>query len=291
MKRIIILMSAIIPLSSIYSMHHEGMSGDNPFILIARIQVKPGMVEDYLEIANDVDLITEQEEPGMLMHNFDQDPTDPLKFTWSEVYENSAALLVHFGASYAGEYVAKSNELADSFEIEIYGDLSNEAIETVKSFGLPFKHFTTSRVGFARNNILSNKRSENISKANQFLNTAFSDPETARSFLHEDFSFRFMGICSICTKEDEDSFFNEFLPEIGQLIPDGIALEVTDTIGDSDNVVLRVAGTAQGINGSYNNNYAMVYTFKDGKIIALNEYNSDLLAETRLFKRQVIPIN
>ena len=106
--------------------------------MIARIQVKPGMVEDYLEIANDVDLITKQEEPGMLMHNFDQDPTDPLKFTWSEVYENSEALLVHFGASYAGEYVAKSNELADSFEIEIYGDLSNEAIETVKSFGLPF---------------------------------------------------------------------------------------------------------------------------------------------------------
>ena len=66
---------------------------------------------------------------------------------------------------------------------------------------------------------------------------------------------------------------------------------MTDTIGDSDNVVLRVAGTAQGINGSYNNNYAMVYTFKDGKIIALNEYNSDLLAETRLFNRQVIPTN
>lgn len=291
MKKIILLIAAMIPLSSIYPMHHEGMSGDNPFILIARIQVKPGMIEDYLEIANDVDLVTKQEEPGMLMHNFDQDPTDPLKFTWSEVYENSEALLVHFGASYAGEYVAKSNELADSFEIEIYGDLSNEAIETVKSFGLPFTHFTTSRVGFARSNILSNKRSENISKANQFLNTAFVDPETARSLLHEDFSFQFMGICTICTREDADSFFNEFLPEVGRLIPDGIALEVTDTIGDSDNVVLRVAGTAQGINGSYNNNYAMVYTFKDGRIIALNEYNSDLLAETRLFNRQVIPTN
>ena len=291
MKKIILLIAAIIPLSSIYSMHHEGMSGDNPFILIARIQVKPGLVEDYLEIANDVDLITKQEEPGMLMHNFDQDPTDPLKFTWSEVYENSEALLVHFGASYAGEYVAKSNELADSFEIEIYGDLSNEAIETVKSFGLPFKHFTTSRVGFARNNILSNKRSENISIANQFLNTAFENPDVARSLLHKDFSFQFMGICTICTKEDTDSFFNEFLPEVGRLIPEGIALEVVDTIGDSDSVVLRVSGKAQGINGTYNNNYAMVYKFADGKIISLNEYHSDLLAETRLYKKQVIPTN
>ncbi len=70
-----------------------------------------------------------------------------------------------------------------------------------------------------------------------------------------------------------------------------VALDITDEIGDSNSVVLRVSGTAQGINGSYNNNYAMVYTFKDGKIIALNEYNSDLLAETRLYKKQVVPTN
>ena len=30
MKKIILLIAAIIPLASIYSMHHEGMSGDNP---------------------------------------------------------------------------------------------------------------------------------------------------------------------------------------------------------------------------------------------------------------------
>ena len=291
MKKIILLIAAMIPLSSIYSMHHEGMSGDNPFILIARIQVKPGMVEDYLEIANDVDLITKQEEPGMLMHNFDQDPTDPLKFTWSEVYENSEALLVHFGASYAGEYVAKSNELADSFEIEIYGNISKEAFEAVTALGFPFKHFKTTRVGYTRDNILTNKRKDNIAKAQKFLDTAFTDPDEARSLLHENFSFEFMGICTLCTKADTDSFFNEFLPEVGRLIPEGIALEVIDTIGDSDSVVLRVSGKAQGINGTYNNNYAMVYTFTDGKIISLNEYHSDLLAETRLYKKQVIPTN
>ena len=54
---------------------------------------------------------------------------------------------------------------------------------------------------------------------------------------------------------------------------------------------LRVSGKAQGINGTYNNNYAMVYKFADGKIISLNEYHSDLLAETRLYKKQVIPTN
>jgi len=291
MKKTLLILSMILPLSFVQSMQDEATSGENPFLLIARIQVKEGRVEDYLDIAETVDQITQAEEPGMLFHNFDQDPSDPLRFTWSEIYENSDALLVHFGASYAADYVAKSNELADSFEIEIYGNLSKEAEETVRSFGFPFKHFKTTRVGYSRDEILNNNRSRNISLAKEFLDTAFTDPERAKSLLHNDFSFQFMGICTLCTKEDADSFFNEFLPEVGRLIPKGIALDITDEIGDSNSVVLRVSGTAQGINGSYNNNYAMVYTFRDGKIIALNEYNSDLLAETRLYKKQVVPTN
>ena len=291
MKKTFLILSMIFPLTFLQSMQDEATNGENPFLLIARIQVKDGKVEDYLDIANAVDQITQKEEPGMLFHNFDQDPSDPLKFTWSEIYENSDALLIHFGAPYAADYVEKSNELADSFEIEIYGNLSKEAEETVRSFGFPFKHFKTTRVGYSRNEILNNKRSQNISTAKIFLDSAFTDPEKAKSLLHSDFTFQFMGICAICTKEDTDSFFNEFLPEVGRLIPEGIALEVTDEIGDSNNVVLRVSGTAQGINGSYNNNYAMVYTFEDGKIIALNEYNSDLLAETRLYKKQIVPTN
>ena len=291
MKKTLLILSMIFPLSFVQSMQDEATSGENPFLLIARIQVKEGRVEDYLDIADTVDQITQAEEPGMLFHNFDQDPSDPLRFTWSEIYENSDALLVHFGASYAADYVAKSNELADSFEIEIYGNLSREAEETVRSFGFPFKHFKTTRVGYSRDEILNNNRSRNISLAKEFLDTAFTDPERAKSLLHNDFSFEFMGICTLCAKEDADSFFNEFLPEVGRLIPEGIALDITEEIGDNNNVVLRVSGTAQGINGSYNNNYAMVYTFRDGKIIALNEYNSDLLAETRLYKKQVVPTN
>jgi ketosteroid isomerase-like protein len=181
--------------------------------------------------------------------------------------------------------------LADSFEIEIYGNISKEAFEAVTALGFPFKHFKTTRVGYTRDNILTNKRKDNIAKAQKFLDTAFTDPDEARSLLHENFSFEFMGICTLCTKADTDSFFKEFLPEVGRLIPEGIALEVIDTIGDSDSVVLRVSGKAQGINGTYNNNYAMVYTFADGKIVSLNEYHSDLLAETRLYKKQVIPTN
>ncbi len=124
--------------------------GQNPFLLIARIIVKPGLVEDYLCIAEEVDKMTREYEPGMLFHNFDADPDNPLCFTWSEIYQNSAALVQHLSAPYALNYVAKHQELAESFEIEIYGNLSKEAEEAARGLGLPFRHFKTTRVGYVR---------------------------------------------------------------------------------------------------------------------------------------------
>ena len=49
-----------------------------PFVLIARIHIKPGHVDQYLAIAAKVDAEVENSEPGMLFRNFDADPSDPL---------------------------------------------------------------------------------------------------------------------------------------------------------------------------------------------------------------------
>ena len=46
----------------------------NPFILIARIRVKEGKVEEYLKIAKEADDAVNASEPDMLIHTFDQDP-------------------------------------------------------------------------------------------------------------------------------------------------------------------------------------------------------------------------
>ena len=48
-----------------------------PFILIARIKVKPGKVQEYLELATKTDSAVQASEPGMLHHTFDQDPENP----------------------------------------------------------------------------------------------------------------------------------------------------------------------------------------------------------------------
>ena len=86
----------------------------------------------------------------MLFHNFDKDPDDPLGFVWSEVYTDSEALIAHINNPPVQAYVEKHDELADTFEIEVYGNLSEDAISAVKALEVPFKHFKSTDVGYVR---------------------------------------------------------------------------------------------------------------------------------------------
>ena len=126
----------------------------SPFVLIARIRIKPGMVEDYLTIALEADVAVEKSEPGMLFHNFDSDPSDPLQFTWTEVFQNEDALIAHVNIPPVQDYVGKHLFWADDFGIEIYGNLANETIDYITeawgSANIPFKHFKTTSVGYIR---------------------------------------------------------------------------------------------------------------------------------------------
>ena len=126
------------------------MTGTNPFLLIARIGVKENMIEEYLAIAEEVDNAVQESEPGMLFHNFDKDPDDSLGFVWSEVYIDSDALIAHINNPPVQAYVEKHDELADTFEIEVYGNLSEDAISAVKALEVPFKHFKSTDVGYVR---------------------------------------------------------------------------------------------------------------------------------------------
>ena len=78
--KLFIVASLLVVSGLTYSAHHEGADGSNPFILIARVHVKEGMVEQYLNAVQTVDEAVEETEPGMLFHNFDSDPNDPLAF-------------------------------------------------------------------------------------------------------------------------------------------------------------------------------------------------------------------
>jgi quinol monooxygenase YgiN len=147
----------------VFAGHHEQPAaatsvGANPFILIARVQVKEGFVDEYLQIAETVDSAVERTEPGMLFHNFDADPNDPLAFTWTEVYKNSDAFLLHTSNPPVLEYVGKHAEFGEGFAIEIYGNVSNAVLANIAELGFPLKHFKTTRVGYARSSMSESQK-------------------------------------------------------------------------------------------------------------------------------------
>ena len=123
---------------------------ENPFVLLARITVKEGMVDAYLEAAEEVDKAVEKTEEGMLLHTFDRDLDDPHKFVWTEVYRKSDDFLFHADNPAVLGYVEKHAELATHFSIEIYGNVSNEVIEAINSREIPLKHFASTSVGYIR---------------------------------------------------------------------------------------------------------------------------------------------
>ena len=71
----------------------SSFGSDIPFMLLAKLKVKEDKVAEYLEITDKTDKAVEADEPRMLYHTFDQDPDDPLRFVWLEVYKNDYALL------------------------------------------------------------------------------------------------------------------------------------------------------------------------------------------------------
>ena len=122
---------------------------ETPFILLARIQVKPDKVQEYLLLAAKTDKAVEDSEPGMLHHTFDQDPENPLCFVWSEVYKNDEAFLSHLANPPVGEYLQAHSELGDDFTVEVYGTVGEQCKAAMQASGLPLKLFE-SKLGFSR---------------------------------------------------------------------------------------------------------------------------------------------
>ena len=91
-----LLATLVTPLPALADTAESAMAkGDKPFVLIARLKVLPSAAEDVLRLSKAADEAVKASEPGMLLHTFDQDPSDPLGFVWTEVYANSGALVFH----------------------------------------------------------------------------------------------------------------------------------------------------------------------------------------------------
>ena len=72
------------------------------FIVLARIRVKAGCVDDYISMSKATDDLVQQNESGTAHHVFVSDPNDPLLFTWAEAFVNDESFLEHLNARTVG---------------------------------------------------------------------------------------------------------------------------------------------------------------------------------------------
>jgi autoinducer 2-degrading protein len=144
-----LLAALISPLTVFADTADNVVSGETPFVLIARLHAMPKEADVVLRLSEAADEAVNASEPGMLLHTFDQDPSDPLGFVWTEVYANSAALIFHLENPPLQKYLADVSPLLDSFTVELYGEVSAEAINMLRSTGTPTTYFQ-SKFGYVR---------------------------------------------------------------------------------------------------------------------------------------------
>ena len=112
---------------------------------------------------------------------------------------------------------------------------------------------------------VNDKSLDNLNNAQSFLDNIITNPEKAKSLLHNDFSFAWMGIIEQGGKLwNKENLFNEYFATIiPEILPNGIILKTVDSISDENGVAIIQVCDAEGKNGEYDNNYVWVFKFKD----------------------------
>ncbi|MDB3874675.1 hypothetical protein N9310_04060, partial [Flavobacteriaceae bacterium] len=108
---------------------------------------------------------------------------------------------------------------------------------------------------------INDKSMDNSANAQSFLDNIITNPEKAKSLLHDDFTFAWMGVIEqggkIWNKENLfDEYFANIIPAI---LPNGIILKTVDSISDENGVAIIQIGDAEGKNGEYDNNYVWIF--------------------------------
>ena len=93
---------------------------------------------------------------------------------------------------------------------------------------------------------VNDKSLDNLNNAQSFLDNIITNPEKAKSLLHDDFSFAWMGIIEQGGKLwNKENLFNEYFATIiPEILPNGIILKTVDSISDENGVAIIQVGDA-----------------------------------------------
>lgn len=131
------------------SSEEDASGASKPFVLIARLHALPSQSSKVIALSDAADKAVKASEPGMLLHTFDRDPNDALGFVWTEVYANSQALEFHLQNPDLIKYLEEVGPFLDVFTVELYGSVSDSAVNMLKATGTPTKHYKT-ELGYIR---------------------------------------------------------------------------------------------------------------------------------------------
>ena len=131
------------------SSEEDASGASKPFVLIARLHALPSQSSKVIALSDAADKAVKASEPGMLLHTFDRDPDDALGFVWTEVYANSQALEFHLQNPDLIKYLEEVGPFLDVFTVELYGSVSDSAVNMLKATGTPTKHYKT-ELGYIR---------------------------------------------------------------------------------------------------------------------------------------------
>ena len=119
------------------------------FIVLARIRIKAGCVDDYISMSKATDDLVQQNESGTAHHVFVADPNDPLLFTWAEAFVNDEAFLEHLNAPHIANYFKEHERLGEDFSLEFYGSIGEASLKAMEQSGITFTVYETA-CGFSR---------------------------------------------------------------------------------------------------------------------------------------------
>ena len=119
------------------------------FIVLARIRIKAGCVDDYISMSKATDDLVLQNESGTAHHVFVSDPNDPLLFTWAEAFVNDEAFLEHLNAPHIANYFKEHERLGEAFSLEFYGSIGEASLKAMEQSGITFTVYETA-CGFSR---------------------------------------------------------------------------------------------------------------------------------------------
>ena len=119
------------------------------FIVLARIRIKAGCVDDYISMSKATDDLVQQNESGTAHHVFVSDPNDHLLFTWAEAFVNDEAFLEHLNAPHIANYFKEHERLGEAFSLEFYGSIGEASLKAMEQSGITFTVYETA-CGFSR---------------------------------------------------------------------------------------------------------------------------------------------